>query len=1026
MPKAYDAAYYQRWYRDARTRVTSDRVLERKVHVALSAAEYMLGRRVRRVLDVGCGEGRWYLALKRMRRRIEYVGVESSDYAVRMFGKSRHVRRGSFGTLASLGLRGPFDLIVCADVLQYVPTPDLRAGLREICRLLGGVAYIEAYAKGDDMVGDMDGWIWRSPTTLRREFREAGLTHCGLYCFIDAEKVAAVNALEVCGERVFPSFALARMSFRLDLRLASRSLSRSPVFVMTTVLSLALGIGASAAAFSVLEAVRFRALPFPNGDRLVVIQEVPTAIAGATGACPSGCDPSYETFAQVLRDHAFHSLDAVAAFTSGAKGLVLGDEIVPVLGGVVSPNVFALLNARPLAGRTFAPEDDRLGVPLTVVLSHALWTSRFAEDPAILGKVVKLSDSRYTVIGIMPAGFEFESGSQFWLPVVPTLDPSTRPSIRNVIVFGRLAPTATIDQLRAELATIAPAAQSTARGQPISTKLVAAPLRDRYVASTQSHDVIFAGVIACVLLIAVANVATLLLVRTLHQERELAVRTALGGGVGNLARFLVTQQALLVAAGAALGVVVAAVLLRVLRTLAVLDSIRPLGMEYRVDGGVAVFAIALSLAIALALGLVPLRIIRSMDVQRVLRESSTGATGGGHGLAQRVFVVAETACAVVLLVGAALMTATVLRLTRVDVGFDASRLVVGTPSFPHSWRVKETYLPVERRILADLSALPGAASVALRASNRLGARGAPGEIRRSGDASPLPPALTPATVVAVNAGYFKTAGIRLVAGREFDDTDRENTAPVAVVNEWVARRWWPNDNAVGQLVRIDSAAGAGVTVTIVGVVRDNKAAQSNVLLAVDGPEVYRPFEQAPSAFPTFIVRARDGLAPETLLRPARQTLIRAVPDRPLFTELVADQVRRQLAGVRTNAFQILGFAVLGLLLALVGVHGVLAYTVSRRTREIGIRGALGASQATIRVMVLRDALILVAVGLLIGLPLAAFAARFIRELLHGTNVADPSVFAAVVAIMVIASLVASWIPARRASRVDPIIALRSS
>jgi predicted permease len=705
---------------------------------------------------------------------------------------------------------------------------------------------------------------------------------------------------------------------------------------------------------------------------------------------------------------------------------VLGDEIVPVLGGVVSPNVFALLRAHPIAGRTFNAEDDRLGTPLTVVLSHEMWTTHFAQDPNILGKVVKLSDSRYTVIGVMPAGFEFESGSQFWLPVVPTLDPSTRPSIRNVVVIGRLAPGATVNMLRGELTTIAPAAKPTARGQAVPTKLVAAPLRDRYVASTRSHDVIFAGVVACVLLIAVANVGTLLLVRTLQQERELAVRTALGGGFRSLTSYLVSQQAMLVAAGAGLGLLLAAWLLRALRTLAVLTSLRPLGMEYRVDGKVAAFAIALSFVIALILGLVPLRIIRSMNVQQVLRESTGGGGGGRHSLAQRSLVVAETACAVVLLVGAALMTMTVLRLARVDVGFDASRLVEGTPSFPHPWRVKETYLPVERRILADLAALPGASSVAMRALNPLGGRGAPGEIRLSGDASPLPVTLTPAAIAAVSPSYFATTGVRLVAGRTFNDADRESTVPVAIVNEWAAQRWWPNDNAVGQLVRIDSAPGAGLTVTIVGVVRDNKAAQPNVLLAVNGPELYRPFEQAPSAFPTFLVRATNGLAPQTLLRPTRLALIRAVPDRPLFTELVAKQVSLQLEGVRTNALQILGFALIGLVLALVGVHGVLAYTVSRRTREIGIRGALGASQGRLRAMVLRDALLLVVIGLAIGLPIAVFASRFLEELLHGTSVANPAVYGAVIAVVLVAAFVASWIPARRAARVDPVIALRSS
>ena len=811
-----------------------------------------------------------------------------------------------------------------------------------------------------------------------------------------------------------------------NFRIAARSLAKSPIFVVATTLSLALGIGASAAAFSVLDAVRFRSLPFPDGNRLVVIQEVPATVVGTPPVCPSGCDPSYETFAQVLRDHPFHSLDAVAAFTSGAKGLVLGDEIVPVLGSVVSPNVFGLLRSRPVAGRTFGAEDDRLGAPLTVVLSHEMWTTHFAQDPNILGKVVKLSDSRYTVIGVMPAGFDFESGSQFWLPIVPTLDPSTRPSIRNVVVIGRLAPGATLGMLRGELTTIAPAAKAATRGQALPTRLVAASLRDRYVASTRSHDVIFAGVVACVLLIAVANVATLLLVRTLQQERELAVRTALGGGVRSLTSYLITQQAILVAAGAVLGLFLANWLLRALRTLAVLNSTRPLGMEYRVDGKVAAFAIALSLLIALILGLVPLRIIRAMNVQQALRDSTTGGGGGRHSLAQRSLVVAETACAVVLLVGAALMTMTVLRLTRVDVGFDASRLVEGTPSFPHPWRVKETYLPVERRILADLGALPGASSAAMRALNPLGGRGAPGEIRLSGDASPLPLTLTPPAIVVVSPSYFATTGVRLVAGRAFNDADRESTVPVAIVNEWAARRWWPNESAVGQLVRIDSAPGAGLTVTIVGVVHDNKAAQPNVLLAVDGAEVYRPFEQAPSAFPTFLVRATNGLAPQTLLRPTRLALIHAVPDRPLFTELVARQLSLQLEGVRTNALQILGFALIGLVLALVGVHGVLAYTVSRRTREIGIRGALGASRGRLRAMVLRDALLLVMIGLAIGLPVAGFASRFLEELLHGTSVANPAVYVAVVAIVLVASFVASWIPARRAARVDPVIALRSS
>ena len=314
----------------------------------------------------------------------------------------------------------------------------------------------------------------------------------------------------------------------------------------------------------------------------------------------------------------------------------------------------------------------------------------------------------------------------------------------------------------------------------------------------------------------------------------------------------------------------------------------------------------------------------------------------------------------------------------------------------------------------------------MRASNRLGAPGAPGEIRLAGAASALPETAVPNAVIAVSPGYFTAAGVRLLSGRDFDGGDRETSVPVAIVNEWAARHWWPSANAVGQRVQIDTARGARLTVTVVGVVRDNKAAQPNVLLAADGPELYRPFEQAPSAFPTFLVRATNGVAPQPLLRPTRQALIRAVPDRPLFTQLASEQVARQLAGVRTNALQILGFAAIGLVLALIGVHGVLAYTVSRRTREIGIRGALGASRGAIRLMVLRDTMLLVIVGLTIGLPIAGFASRYMSELLHGTSGSDPLVYLFVASVVVVASVVASWIPARRASRVDPLTALRNA
>jgi putative ABC transport system permease protein len=816
---------------------------------------------------------------------------------------------------------------------------------------------------------------------------------------------------------------------RRDLRLSLRSILKSRGFAVAAVLSLALGIGAAAAAFSVLDAVRFRALPFADGDRLVLLSEVPVTNgpAGARrarGACRRACAVSYATFSTVLRDHPFRALDAVAGYTSGAKVLNLTGDPEPVVGGVVSPNIFSLLGAKPIRGRVFTADDDRLGVTPVVVLSHDLWTTRFGADPGMLGRIVKLSDTQYTVIGIMPPGFEHESGSKFWLAAVPTLDPSTRPSIRSLTVIGRLRRGATIEQLRGELATIEPARAPGPQTGP-ALRLETVPLRERYTEATASNDVIFAAVVASVLLIACANLANLVLVRTLHQQRDLAVRAALGAGTGRLTRELLVQHVALVVIAAGLGLLFAQWLLHVLEGVAVLNSLRPVGMEYRVDLRVIGFATALSLLIGLLLSAVPARIISRVDIQQVLRANSQASGGRGGSRAQRIFVVAQIASAAVLLTGGGLMTRTMLRLARIDLGFDADRVAQGTPSLPHTWRVKEKFVPLARQILDELARLPGASAVALRAQVPFGATtdAATSVITLEGSATPLGAALAPQTAFAVSPGYFRTLGVRVVRGREIAESDQAHTPPVALVNEWAARRWWPGADPVGRTIRVDTAAGKMMTVTVIGIVRDNKAAQPSVLLAGDAPEVYVPFEQAPSAFPSYFVRT-DGAA-SSVLRPMREVLVRLVPDRPTFSSLLADGVATQLRGVRTNAMQVLGFALVGLVLALIGVHGVLSYIVGQRTRELGIRGALGATRTSLGGMVLAGTVRLALAGLAIGLPIAVLAARLIGGLLYGTSPTDPVVYAAVGVVVLVVAVLASWIPARRASRVDPLVALRS-
>lgn len=316
-------------------------------------------------------------------------------------------------------------------------------------------------------------------------------------------------------------------SLRHDARAALRGLARSPAYVGTVLASLGVGIGACVAAFGVFDAVRLRSLPFPNATRLLVLSEVPAAGPPTTSECALRCDVSYSTFSQVLRLRAFRTIDAIAGYTSGGKVYTSGGEPVPVSGGVVTPNLFDLLRVAPVLGRPLTAADDQLGVPLATVLSHEMWATFFGSDSSIVGNIVKLSDSQYTVVGVMPPGFDFEVGSRFWLPVVPTLDPSTRPSTRSLTVLARLAQGHTLAEARAELALV-DGLTAVSGGNSVAMKLEARRIRERYFASTQSHDVIFAAMVGCLMLLACTNLANLSLVRALDQQREFAMRSALG------------------------------------------------------------------------------------------------------------------------------------------------------------------------------------------------------------------------------------------------------------------------------------------------------------------------------------------------------------------------------------------------------------------------------------------------------------------------------------------------------------------
>lgn len=808
--------------------------------------------------------------------------------------------------------------------------------------------------------------------------------------------------------------------------IALRSLCRTPAFLATALLSIGLSVGTAATAFGVIDAVRFRALPFKNGDRLVLLSEVASddgTRSQAAGSCKIACDMQYITY-DAIRPLKFRTLDVVAAYGSGLKTMDVHGDPQPVLAGVTSENLFDLLDVHPMLGRAFTAADNKVGAPDVAILSHDLWMTHFGGDPSILGRAVKFSEKLFTIVGIMPPGFEFETGVKLWIPAAPTLDPSNHPSIHTITVVGRLAPGQTVAQAHTELGALP---IERLRAEDVNardvTRIEVAPLRTRYVAATQARDVIFAVIVACTMLIACANLVNLALLRALRQQREFAIRAALGAGTRQLTRVLLSQYLIVTAGGFALGLMLARSMLGILQSSAVLGPTRPAGMDYRIDGHLVLFALVVAVAIALALSAIPAQLISRINVQTVLQASAGNASAGRWtGRAQRLFVVAQIACAAVLLTAGGLMTLTVLRLGRFDLGIPYAQLVYGLPSYPHSMRTRDKFMPLTLRVETALRGIPGATNVGTLAFVPLQHSG-PTTITLDGAATPLPQSLVPRSSISVNDTYFDAVGAPIVRGRAFATFDRDSTPPVAIVNEWAARHWWPGGDAIGKIVHVDTAAAQSVELTVVGVVKDNKAAVQDLLLSEMGPELYRPYLQAPSAFPAFYVRAAGS--PGQLLQPLRRTLASLAPDRPVYTITVSDQANDQFKGVRLDAEQTLGFALLGLMLALVGIYGVLSYSVGQRTREIAIRSALGATRGRVAAMVVGDALVLTAGGLAIGLVVAALGSHVMAQLLHGTSGRDPVVYGVVAATIVVMSAIASYLPARQAARTEPVTAMKA-
>ncbi len=797
----------------------------------------------------------------------------------------------------------------------------------------------------------------------------------------------------------------------LDLRHGVRALRRSRGVALLALLCLALGLGANAALFGVVNGVLLRPLPYAAPERLVRVFETaprdPDALRSV--ALPTVVDWNRE----------LRALAPVATYSPWTFDVTGGDRPEQLDGASVSASLFPVLGVRPALGRAFTAEEEQAGGPRAVVLGDALWRRRFGGDRAVLGRVVTLNGERFTVVGVMPPGFAFPTGAELWASVAVDHEIDARDA-RHVSAIARLAPGATLETARAELLGVEGrlAERFPRNYTDYGVRLI--PLHERIVGDVRPALLVLFGAVTLVLLIACANVANLLLARATARRREMGVRTALGASRARLVRQLVTESLVLSAAGGALAVVVAAALLWALRALGPADL--PRLAEATVDGRVLAFTFAVAAATGVLFGLAPALAASRADPHAAIQEDGKGTTAGAAKQRLRgALVVTELALALVLLVGAGLLIRTLRVLTAVDPGVRVEHVLtfhVGLPPARHDDRagVVEFY----RRLRERLGAAPGAATVGLASRLPLSGDDHSARVRLPNEPD-APGSGRSVQDRAVSPGYFAALGIPVRAGREFAEGDGAGAPPVVIVNEALARRLWPGERPAAALGRqiIPSRAGK-VPREIVGVVGD--AHQFGVDAPAD-PEFYLPHAQDPWPWLYVVVRTRGD--PRALVRDAERAVWSLDPNVPVtqvrtMEALLAESLARR----RFQMLALGAFAGVAMLLAVVGVYGVMAYLVARRTREIGIRVALGAGRGGVLRLVVGEGARLAALGVGLGLVASLGASRAVARLLYGVSPTDPLTFAGTAALLGGVALVACWVPARRAARVDPVRALR--
>lgn len=807
-------------------------------------------------------------------------------------------------------------------------------------------------------------------------------------------------------------------SFIKDLRHSIRSLSKKPGFTFVIVLTLALAIGANTAIFSVVNAALLKPLPYREPDRLVHLWE----------ATPQQNYPKREASYPDFQDWRLcEAFEGMAAYRGGGGFMLTNaDSSERIDAGVVSGNFFSVLGVAPLLGRSFDESYEKQGAERVVLLSHGFWQRHFAGDRNVIGKSILLSGNSYQVIGVLPPEFQFSprGSAEVWTPWQLSESMMTRRFMHFVNVFARLKPGVSLEQAKAAMQPITGKIAQDFADSHAGTSIQVIPLHQQFVGNIKPLLVLLLIAVGVVLLIACSNVANLLLVRASGRQKEVAIRSALGASAWRLVRQLLTESLVLALAGGIVGLVLAHWGVDALIS-AIPDNLlnfMPYLRGVKIDGYALAFTAMLSLVVSLLFGLVPALQSAKTDLQSVLKEGGkTSASSARQGL-RNGLVVAEVALALVLLVSAGLMVRSLWGLINVDPGFNPQNLLTFTFTLPPAaYDSNEKIIVTRQQLMSRLAAIPGVQGAAMVGTLPL-IGGNTTRFYPTSQPKPAPGDDVEANIRDVSANYFSVMGVRLIAGRYLTEQDTATSQNVVIINQSLAKRVFPNQEAVGQNITVTGESATPLL--IAGVVADEKITG---LDAQNTSVVYYPYQQDSSVGMASSVVVRTTGDPMNLSNVIRAECRKVEPGMSIFFVRTMEQIAATSPATfarRYPAMLIGLFAIVALLLAAIGIYGVISYTISQQTHEIGIRIALGARPGNILSLVMKKGMGLTLLGVAIGLVASFVLTRWMADLLFGVSATDPLTFAGIALLLIAVALTACYVPALRAMKVDPMVALR--